>query len=158
MEKASLSTRTTYASKQLQKVQIDQLRSRSRRKWMYRRMKSCRFNNNSLFAEYRRARNAANNLYRKLKNDYFHGCCWTYQDNPSRLWSTIRCMTGRKQQKMTPNVPSQELNSYFASLVSSPTTPCFEVPFGPPSDTALKCLSLCRLYMFGGSWQIWMCY
>ena len=59
------------------------------RQWLYKRLKACRFGDTSLFSRYRKVRNAANNMYRRLKNDHFSNCCYKYKDNPSRLWDTI---------------------------------------------------------------------
>ena len=107
------------------------------RKRLYKRLEVCQFVDSDLFVKYRKIRNAATNLYRRTKNQYFQECCWTYKENPGRLWSTIRRVTGREQSKSTPNVPVCTLNDYFASLVSSTEPPCIEVPYGPPAEVAM---------------------
>ena len=109
-----------------------------KRKWLYRRIRSCKFQDKVLFKQYRKVRNKANTLYRQLKNEYFQHLCLSYKKNPGKLWNVIRTVTGRDNQSAKPVLPLADLNDYFSSLVSSShSTHPLPVPFGPPAPTAM---------------------
>ena len=86
------------------------------RKRLYRKWKGGHFNDVSIFSLYKRVRNASNNLYRKLKNEFYQTCCPEYSKNPTRLWRVIRDVTGGRRAQYAPSIPTSELSTYFASL------------------------------------------
>ncbi len=110
-----------------------------RRKWLYKRLKRCNFNEDGLFREYRQIRNATNNQYRRLKNDYFKAQCANYRRNPSSVWKAIKYVTGKAPHSRTTHVvQADDLNSFFCKLVSSSKLHhCLETPCGPPVEDAM---------------------
>lgn len=115
-----------------------------RRKWLYKRLKRCNFKDSSLFRDYRKLRNAANNQYRRLKNEYFSTQCAKYRKNPSAVWKAIKFVTGKVPHAKTCNlIQAEDLNSYFGNLVSSPkNTHGLLIPHGPPTLDALTNFSV----------------
>ena len=92
-----------------------------KRKMLYRQLKSGHFSDSNLFQLYKRTRNASNNLYRRLKNEFYQRCCVEYSRCRSKLWNVIRNVTGGGCAWHSLSIPVDELSSYFASLVSSGT-------------------------------------
>ena len=110
-----------------------------KRKFLYRKLKSDDFTDSNLFQLYKRTRNVSNNLYRKLKNEFYQRYCVECSKCPSRLWRVIRDVPGGGSARHNLTISVSELNSHFAFLVSSG---CGDVPLlvpeGPDEDNAFR--------------------
>ena len=93
------------------------------KKWLYRRLKSCSFDDKDWFAEHKIAPNAANNSFWQLLNEYFHGFCINYKNNPTPLGKVIRYAHKRRNIRsritVSPVRPEKPLRSRFGELKCS---------------------------------------
>ena len=110
------------------------------RKAAYRKVCTTKFQDEKLLKVFRRLRSQANNLYRRLRNAYYHAACQSYRDKPRLLWSVISRVTGRKQHKHQVSIPPSELNEHFCKIVTDEAV-TYALPYGPPQPEDLVCFA-----------------
>ena len=72
-----------------------------------------------LITHHRKLRNQVNNMYRRLKNEYFQ-LRLQYRKSPRHLWSAINHITGRHRQHHPSTAKLSDLIAHFRSLLFQP--------------------------------------
>ena len=88
-----------------------------------------------LIAHHRKLRNQVNNIYRRLKNEYFQLRLQQYRKSPRHLWSAINHITGRHRQHHPSTAKLSDLIAHFRSLLFQPDQTNV-LPSGPDKSSS----------------------
>ena len=110
------------------------------RKSTYRKFRQTSSKDGALFSQFRKLRTKCNNLYRKLRNEYFTAQCLNFRKSPARLWRVIDQVTRRSAPRNSVQADVNHLSTYFHNITYDSNASC-HLPYGPPTQSTFSELS-----------------
>ena len=108
-----------------------------------------------LIIHHRKLRNQVNNMYRRLKNEYFQLRLQQYRKSPRHLWSAINHVTCRHRQHHPSTAQLSDWIAHFRSLLYQPDQTNV-LPSGPDKSTSAISLQYRLSKLKNLSWTLGM--
>eukprot|EP00117_Sycon_ciliatum_P015849 scpid74239/ scgid15537/ RNA-directed DNA polymerase from mobile element jockey; Reverse transcriptase len=112
--------------------QLNQRKIRLHKKWLANK------GDWAAHQDFKRARSACSNAYRRKRNEYFRTQCSENNSNPRQMWSVINQVTGRSRQHQEPACPMDAVTTAFHKVITDTSRPqSLQIPSGPPPQQCL---------------------